>query len=104
MDEREEKEMKLPIPRQEDLQVSEKEQRGDEWREGMEELEEWLGLVSLGCERIRSGGDQVDPFISTYSLPISSSPYPWTTGDVRVYRMHGMIDAYLLDRTLALAE
>ena len=38
------------------------------WREWAVDQLEWLGLVSLGADRIKAA-DNIDPYLSTYQVP-----------------------------------
>lgn len=61
-------------------------------QESLYDLLEYIDLLQLGSPRVQST-DQVDPFISRYSVPESSSERELETQKVRVLRWEGLIHA-----------
>jgi ribonuclease P/MRP protein subunit RPP40 len=59
-------------------------------QESLYELLEYVDLLQLGSPRVQST-DQVDPFISRYSVPETSSDGEVETQNVRVLKWEGLI-------------
>lgn len=64
----------------------------EEVQESLYELLEFLDLLHLRSPRIQST-DQVDPFISRYSIPCDFSDEKIQTCDVRILEWKGLIPA-----------
>ncbi|KAI0769177.1 hypothetical protein BC629DRAFT_1442262 [Irpex lacteus] len=66
----------------------------EEWEEGVEALFEWVGLASLGSQRLQTT-DKPDPYIAVYEPPDGSQP-----GDLVHIRWNGLIPRSFLHNIL----
>ncbi|KAI0738501.1 ribonuclease P 40kDa subunit-domain-containing protein [Daedaleopsis nitida] len=76
----------IPVLKPSDLVLAGSEKEDvEEWEEKVSSLFEWVGMASLGSQRL-SGADRCDPYISVYTPPEPSS-----VGELTVMRWRGLI-------------
>ncbi|KAI0738497.1 ribonuclease P 40kDa subunit-domain-containing protein [Daedaleopsis nitida] len=73
----------IPVYKPSDLVLAGSEK--EEWEEKVSSLFEWVGMASLGSQRL-SGADRCDPYISVYTPPEPSS-----VGELTVMCWRGLI-------------
>ncbi|KAM3583805.1 hypothetical protein VKS41_003776 [Umbelopsis sp. WA50703] len=66
------------------------------WQEDALEAHEWIGLASLGSQRITIS-DRPDPFVSVYN-----TPEPRVNGSVSMMRSSGLIPPHYIEQLLVI--
>ncbi|KAI0272541.1 ribonuclease P 40kDa subunit-domain-containing protein [Gloeopeniophorella convolvens] len=65
-----------------------------DWNEEISSLFEWVGMVSIGAQRLQAN-DRVDPYVAVYSAPA-----PSTVGDVVHVRWCGFLNPRFVQKIL----